>query len=54
MDERGVNGLGLSGFARRLGVQPPALFEYFDSLAALYDELFRPGPPSTSTRCARP
>jgi AcrR family transcriptional regulator len=43
MDERGVNGLSLSEVARRLGVQPPALYKYFDSLAALYDELFRRG-----------
>lgn len=43
MAERGVNGLSLSEVARRLGVQPPALYKYFDSLAALYDELFRRG-----------
>jgi AcrR family transcriptional regulator len=43
MDERGVNGLSLSEVARRLGVQPPALYKYFDSLAALYDELFKRG-----------
>src|SRR5688572_14993300 len=43
MDERGVNGLSLSEIARRLGVQPPALYKYFESLAALYDELFRRG-----------
>lgn len=43
MAERGVNGLSLSEVARRLGVRPPALYKYFDSLAALYDELFRRG-----------
>lgn len=43
MAERGVNGLSLSEVARRLGVQPPALYKYFDSLAALYDELFLRG-----------
>src|SRR5688572_1206797 len=43
MAERGVNGLSLSEVARRLGVQPPALYKYFDSLADLYDELFRRG-----------
>ena len=43
MAERGVNGLSLSEVARRLGVQPPALYKYFDSLAALYDEAFLRG-----------
>ena len=33
----GVNGLSLSEVARRLGVQPPSLYKYFPSLAAVYD-----------------
>jgi AcrR family transcriptional regulator len=43
MDEQGVNGLTLSEVARRLGVQPPSLYKYFDSLMAVYDALFRRG-----------
>jgi AcrR family transcriptional regulator len=43
MTEEGVNGLTLSEVARRLGVQPPSLYKYFDSLMALYDALFRRG-----------
>ena len=43
MTEEGVNGLSLAEVARRLGVQPPSLYKYFDSLMALYDQLFRRG-----------
>lgn len=43
MTEEGVNGLSLSEVARRLGVKPPSLYKYFDSLHAIYDELFRRG-----------
>jgi AcrR family transcriptional regulator len=43
MAEEGVNGLTLAEVARRLGVQPPSLYKYFDSLMALYDALFRRG-----------
>jgi AcrR family transcriptional regulator len=43
MTEVGVNGLSLSEIARRLGVKPPSLYKYFDSLHAIYDELFRRG-----------
>ena len=43
MDEEGVNGLSLSEVARRLGVQPPSLYKYFDSLMAVYDALFQRG-----------
>jgi AcrR family transcriptional regulator len=43
MDVHGVNGLTLSEVARRLGVQPPSLYKYFDSLMAVYDALFRRG-----------
>ena len=43
MSEVGVNGLTLSEVARRLGVQPPSLYKYVDSLMALYDRLFQRG-----------
>jgi AcrR family transcriptional regulator len=43
MAEDGVNGLTLAEVARRLGVQPPSLYKYFDSLMALYDGVFRRG-----------
>jgi AcrR family transcriptional regulator len=43
MIEEGVNGLSLSEVARRLGVQPPSLYRYFDSLMDLYDVLFQRG-----------
>src|ERR1039457_6417509 len=43
MAEEGVNGLSLAEIARRLGVQPPSLYECFASLMAVYDELFRRG-----------
>ncbi len=43
MTSAGVNGLSLSEVARRLGVQPPSLYKYFASLAAVYDALFQRG-----------
>lgn len=43
MTEAGVTGLSLSEVARRLGVQPPSIYKYFDSLMAVYDALFRRG-----------
>lgn len=43
MAEEGVGGLSLAAVARRLGVQPPALYKYFPSLTAIYDALFRRG-----------
>jgi AcrR family transcriptional regulator len=39
----GVNGLSLAEVARRLGVRPPSLYQYFPSLMALYDALFLRG-----------
>jgi len=43
MTEEGVNGLSLSEVARRLGVKPPSIYKYFDSLMAIYDALFELG-----------
>jgi AcrR family transcriptional regulator len=43
MSEDGVNGLSLSEVARRLGVKPPSIYKYFDSLMAIYDALFERG-----------
>ena len=43
MSEEGVNGLSIAEIARRLGVQPPSIYKYFDSLLGIYDELFRRG-----------
>jgi AcrR family transcriptional regulator len=43
MTEDGVNALSLSEVARRLGVRPPSLYKYFDSLLAIYDALFERG-----------
>ncbi len=43
MEEEGVNGLALSEVARRLGVKPPSLYKYFDSLLDIYDALFERG-----------
>jgi AcrR family transcriptional regulator len=43
MTEEGVNGLSLSEVARRLGVKPPSIYKYFDSLMDIYDALFERG-----------
>jgi AcrR family transcriptional regulator len=43
MTEQGVNGLSLSEVARRLGVKPPSIYKYFDSLMSIYDALFEQG-----------
>ncbi len=43
MSEEGVNGLSLSEVARRLGVKPPSIYKYFDSLLSIYDALFERG-----------
>jgi AcrR family transcriptional regulator len=43
MTERGVGGLTVSEVARRMAVQPPSLYKYFDSLHAMYDQLFARG-----------
>src|SRR5579862_797798 len=43
MVEEGVNGLSLSEVARRLGVKPPSIYKYFDSLMGIYNALFEIG-----------
>jgi AcrR family transcriptional regulator len=43
MGEVGVGGLTFAELARRLGVQPPSLYKYFDSVLSIYDELFQRG-----------
>lgn len=40
MREAGASGLTLAEVSRRLGVQPPSLYEYFPSKAAVYDALY--------------
>lgn len=37
MRERGASSLNLAEVARRLGVRPPSLYEYFPGKAAIYD-----------------
>ncbi len=43
MVQDGVAGLSLSDVARRVGIRPPSLYEYFPSKMALYDSLFESG-----------
>ena len=43
MTEAGVNGLSLSEVARRLGVKPPSIYKYFNSIMGIYDALFERG-----------
>src|SRR3984893_5215939 len=43
MTEDGVNALSIAEIARRLGVQPPSIYKYFDSLLHIYDGLFQRG-----------
>jgi len=43
MTEEGVNGLSLAEIARRLGVKPPSMYKYFDSIMGIYDALFEQG-----------
>jgi AcrR family transcriptional regulator len=43
MDAEGVAALSLSAVARRLGMQPPSLYQYFPSKMAIYDALFQRG-----------
>jgi AcrR family transcriptional regulator len=43
MSQDGVNALSMAEIARRLGVQPPSIYKYFDSLLHVYDALFQRG-----------
>jgi AcrR family transcriptional regulator len=43
MEVEGVAALSLSAVARRLGMQPPSLYQYFPSKMAIYDALFERG-----------
>jgi AcrR family transcriptional regulator len=43
MTQDGVNALSMAEIARRLGVQPPSIYKYFDSLLHIYDTLFQRG-----------
>lgn len=43
MREAGVGGLTIHELARRMDMQPPSLYNYFDGLLDLYDALFRLG-----------
>jgi AcrR family transcriptional regulator len=43
MKVEGVAALSLSAVARRLGMQPPSLYQYFPSKMAIYDALFQRG-----------
>src|SRR5262245_12776631 len=43
MIEEGVNALSIAEIARRLGVRPPSIYKYFDSLLSIYDALFERG-----------
>ncbi|MFF3591419.1 TetR/AcrR family transcriptional regulator [Streptomyces sp. NPDC002387] len=43
MAEDGVAGLSMAEVARRVGVRPPSLYQYFPSKMAIYDALFQRG-----------
>jgi AcrR family transcriptional regulator len=43
MAEVGAGGLNLGEVARRVGVRPPSLYQYFPSKGAIYDEVFARG-----------
>jgi AcrR family transcriptional regulator len=43
MAEEGVGALSLSTVARRMGIRPPSIYQYFSSRLALYDALFQEG-----------
>ncbi|MFE0543994.1 TetR/AcrR family transcriptional regulator [Streptomyces sp. NPDC058891] len=43
MTEDGVAGLSMAEVARRVGVRPPSLYQYFPSKMAIYDALFERG-----------
>lgn len=43
MADNGAGGLSLGEVARRMGMRPPSLYQYFDSKNAIYDALFARG-----------
>ena len=43
MAENGAGGLALGEIARRMGIQPPSLYVYFNSKNAIYDAVFARG-----------
>jgi AcrR family transcriptional regulator len=43
MAEQGVAGLSVGEIARRMGIRPPSVYDYFPSNHALYDALFARG-----------
>src|SRR4029450_10970308 len=43
MAEDGVAALSLAEVARRMGMRPPSLYQYFPSKLAVYDALFERG-----------
>jgi AcrR family transcriptional regulator len=43
MESEGVAALSLSAVARKVGMQPPSLYQYFASKMAIYDALFQRG-----------
>jgi AcrR family transcriptional regulator len=43
MAEEGVAALSLAEVARRMGIRPPSLYQYFPSRMAIYDALFGEG-----------
>jgi AcrR family transcriptional regulator len=43
MAEQGAAGLSLGEVARRMGIQPPSLYVYYESKKALYDAIFARG-----------
>jgi AcrR family transcriptional regulator len=43
MAEVGVSALSLSALAKRMGIRPPSLYQYFPSRLAVYDALFLAG-----------
>ncbi len=51
MAEEGVAALSLSAVARRVGMQPPSLYQYFPSKMAIYDALFARGAQAVLDAC---
>jgi AcrR family transcriptional regulator len=43
MAEVGVSALSMSALAKRMGIRPPSLYQYFPSRLAIYDALFLAG-----------